>query len=166
MKKIYIILLFVLCVSFLFSQTDGLGSGRNFGSYNPASVYQYSGTLSGTEQLKIRTYIWGQVRKPGLYIVPDNTDLLTLISSAGGPSENAKLSKIKIIRSTEEKEEIIIVDLKEYLDTGNTELIPILQPGDTVLVSGSTYYAFTKAVDWLSQIAVILSVYISVSNLN
>jgi hypothetical protein len=45
------------------------------------------------------------------------------------------------------------------------ELIPVLQPGDTVVVSGSAYYAFTKAVAWISQIAIILSVYVSVMNL-
>ncbi len=139
--------------------------GGSISSYNPGAVYQYSGSLTGTEQLKIRTYIWGQVRNPGLYIVPDDTDLLTLISSAGGPTENAKLSKIRIIRSTMEGEKVISVDLKEYLETGQAELIPILKPGDTVIVSGSTYYAFTKAVNWLSQIAVILSVYVAISNI-
>jgi len=55
--------------------------------------------------------------------------------------------------------------MKEYLETGQTGLIPILEPGDTVIVSGSTYYAFTKAVNWLSQIAVILSVYVAINNI-
>lgn len=159
-KAIFIIFLAIIALG-LWAQTEG----RSFPSYNPGAVYQYSGSLTGTEQLKIRTYIWGQVRNPGLYIVPDDTDLLTLISSAGGPTENAKLSKIRIIRSTIEGEKVINVDLKEYLETGQIELIPILKPGDTVVVSGSTYYAFTKAVNWLSQIAVILSVYVAISNI-
>jgi len=160
-KVIFIIFLFVLAMN-CWTQTEGSSAS----GYNPGAVYQYSGSLTGTQQLKIRTYIWGQVRKPGLYIVPDDTDLLTLISSAGGPTENAKLSKISIIRSTIEGEKVITVDLKEYLETGEAELIPILKPGDTVIVSGSTYYAFTKAVNWLSQIAVILSVYIAISNVS
>ena len=160
-KVIFIIFLFVLAMN-CWTQTEGSSAS----GYNPGAVYQYSGSLTGTQQLKIRTYIWGQVRNPGLYIVPDDTDLLTLISSAGGPTENAKLSKISIIRSTIEGEKVITVDLKEYLETGEAELIPILKPGDTVIVSGSTYYAFTKAVNWLSQIAVILSVYIAISNVS
>ena len=106
-----------------------------------------------------------RVKKPGLYIVPDNTDLLTLISSAGGPTENAKLSKIRIIRTTEEGDQVIWVNMKTYLETGDPDLIPVLKPGDTVVVSGSTYYAFTKAVDWLAQIAIILSVYVAISNI-
>ncbi|MDP8268784.1 MAG: SLBB domain-containing protein [Candidatus Tenebribacter davisii] len=162
MKKILIIIFVVGMIFGLWAQTEG----SDFSTYNPGAVYQYSGSLTGTEQLKIRTYIWGQVRKPGLYIVPDDTDLLTLISSAGGPTENAKLSKVKIIRSTMDGDKIIEVDLKEYLDTGQPELIPVLKPGDTVIISGSTYYAFTKAVNWLSEIAVILSVYVAISNIS
>lgn len=161
MKKTIFISLLIIFSLGLFAQNEGASS-----NFNPASIYLYSGSLTGTEQLKIKTYIWGQVRKPGLYIVPDNTDLLTLISSAGGPTENAKLSKIRIVRASAEGEKIIWVDLKKYVESGDEKLIPMLQPGDTVLVSGSTYYAFTKAVAWISQIAVILSVYVSISNIN
>ena len=160
MRKIIFILIFILIAITLLSQTDFVPQ-----SYNPASIYLYSGTLAGAEQLKIKTYIWGQVKKPGLYIVPDNTDLLTLISSAGGPTENAKLSKVRIIRSTPEGEKVIWVNLKKYIETGDSNIIPVLQPGDTVVISGSTYYAFTKAVDWLAQIAIILSVYVAISNI-
>ncbi len=160
-KVIFIIFLLILALN-SWTQTESSSTS----GYNPGAVYQYSGSLTGTQQLKIRTYIWGQVRNPGLYIVPDDTDLLTLISSAGGPTENAKLSKIRIIRSTEEGDKVIWIDLQEYLETGQPELIPILKPGDTVIVSGSTYYAFTKAVNWLSQIAVMLSVYVAISNIS
>ena len=159
-RTIFIVIIMGMALGLL-AQTESSGVP----SFNPGAVYQYSGSLTGTEQLKIRTYIWGQVRNPGLYIVPDDTDLLTLISSAGGPTENAKLSKIRIIRSTTDGEKVINVDMKEYLETGQTGLIPILKPGDTVIVSGSTYYAFTKAVNWLSQIAVILSVYVAINNI-
>ena len=160
MKKIILLIIVLMFSSVILAQNEGATS-----AYNPASIYLYSGTLAGTEQLKIKTYIWGQVKKPGLYIVPDNTDLLTLISSAGGPTENAKLSKIRIIRTTEEGEKVIWINIKKYLETGDPDLIPVLKPGDTVVVSGSTYYAFTKAVDWLAQIAIILSVYVAISNI-
>lgn len=160
MKKIILFLIFLMFSSVILAQIEGVTS-----AYNPASIYLYSGTLAGTEQLKIKAYIWGQVKKPGLYIVPDNTDLLTLISSAGGPTENAKLSKIRIIRTTEDGDKVIWVNMKKYLETGDPDLIPVLKPGDTVVVSGSTYYAFTKAVDWLAQIAIILSVYVAISNI-
>jgi polysaccharide biosynthesis/export protein len=160
MKKIMILIVFLFIISTLIAQTESNSSG-----FNSASIYMYSGTLAGSEQLKIKAYIWGQVRNPGLYIVPDNTDLLTLISSAGGPTENAKLTKVRILRPSAEGEKLIWVDIKKYLETGNMELIPILYPGDTIVVSGTIFYAFSKAADFLSKVAIVLSVYAAMQNI-
>ncbi len=96
--------------------------------------------------------------KPGLYIVPDNTDLLTLMSLAGGPTENAKLAKIRIVRPVADDDRVIFVNIKEYLETGDDNLIPQLQPGDTIIVSGTIYYAFFRFTDFLSKIAIVISV--------
>lgn len=160
MRKIILSLIVAIIVIPIMAQDSGVGGG-----YSTGSVYLYSGSLTGAEQLKIKAYIWGQVKNPGLYIVPDNTDLLTLISSAGGPTENAKLSKIRIVRPTAEGEKIRWVYLKDYVETGNYDLIPILQPGDTVIVSGTIYYAFQKMAQFLSQVAIVLSVYTALSKL-
>jgi polysaccharide biosynthesis/export protein len=160
MKKIIILIVFFVISISIVAQTENNSSG-----FNSASIYMYSGTLAGSEQLKIKAYIWGQVQKPGLYIVPDNTDLLTLISSAGGPTENAKLTKVRIIRPSAEGEKVIWVDIKKYLETGNVELIPMLYPGDTIVISGTIFYAFSKAADFLSKVAIVLSVYAAMQNL-
>ena len=159
MKRMIFTAVLFMILSSAFAQSGSMSS------FNTGSVYLYSGSLTGSEQLKIKTYIWGQVKNPGLYIVPDNTDILTLISSAGGPTENAKLSKIRIIRPTAEGEKIKWVQLKEYMETGNEDLIPILQPGDTVIVSGTIYYAFQKMAKFLSDVAIVLSVYTAIANL-
>jgi len=134
-------------------------------SIGTSSAYVYSGPSGVIDQLKIYTYIWGQVRNPGLYLVPDNTDLLTLISLAGGPNENAKLARIRIVRSSRFGEEVIWVDLREYLDSGDSSLIPIMRPGDTVIVSGTTFYAFSKVADFLSKVVIVLSVYSAIRNI-
>jgi len=156
MKRFWVIAILLLFAISLFAQDVPSGMQMGFGN---GSAYLYSGTLTETEQLKIKTYIWGQVRKPGLYIVPDNTDLLTLISLAGGPTEDAKLSKIKIIRPTTTGKKIIIVDLKKYMENGDKELIPELKPGDTIIISGTVYYAFRKGAQFLSNLAIVISVY-------
>lgn len=126
---------------------------------NNASAYTYEGSQSSASKLKINTYIWGQVSNPGLYIVPDDTDLLTLLSLAGGPSEDAKLTKIRIVRPTENGERVIWINMKKYLETGDEKMIPILQPGDTVIVSGTIFYAFSRVTDFLSKAAIALTVY-------
>lgn len=171
MKRIALLVsVLLLCGQIAFAEGADAGAGMSApmtsaGSFNNSSVYLYSGTLSGSEQLKIITYIWGQVQKPGLYVVPDDTDLLTLLSSAGGPTEDAKLTKVRIIRPTEDGEKVIWVNLKKYMETGDQELIPQMKPGDTVIVSGSIFYAFTRAADFLSKVASVISVYILINSI-
>ena len=160
MKKLILISVLLIMLASLFSQTASTSA-----AYNSASIYLYSGTLQGSERLKIKTYIWGQVRKPGLYIVPDDTDLLTLMSSAGGPTENAKLAKIRIVRPTRDGEKIIWINIKKYMETGDQKLIPTLMPGDTVIVSGTVFYALTKAASFLSNIAIFFTMYTTVKSI-
>ena len=107
----------------------------------------------------MNNYILGQVYKPGLYTVPDDTDFLTLLSLAGGPREDAKLSKIRIVRPSSEGEKVIWVNFKKYLETGDPTLIPELKPGDTIVVSGTVFYAVSKVASFLSDITVALGVY-------
>lgn len=159
-----IVVLILLLVSSNYSVLWGQAAPSAPGAPT-SSAYVYSGATGADDQLKIYTYIWGQVRSPGLYLVPDNTDLLTLISLAGGPNEDAKLTRIRIVRSTPIGEDIIWVDLKEYIETANKELIPVMKPGDTVVVAGSTFYAFSRVTNFLSQVVIVLSVYNTIVNI-
>lgn len=161
MKKTLIALLFCLSIGFALGQTT-----VNFAPTSNISAYTYEGVRSGVETLKMNTYILGQVYKPGLYVVPDNIDFLTLLALAGGPKEDAKLSKIRIIRPTAEGEERIIwVNFKRYMETGDETLIPRIMPGDTIILSGTIFYAFSKVADFLSKVAIALSVYNLVTNI-
>ncbi len=159
-KRYVLIGLMLLMALCLFGQNQ-----VNFQAANNSSAYFYSGTIAGSEQLKIYSYIWGQVLKPGLYIVPDDTDLLALMSLAGGPTEDAKLSQVRIIRPSAEGEKVIFVDLEDYIDTGDESLIPLMKPGDTVIVSGTLYYAFFRFADFVSKIAIVLSVVTLITNM-
>lgn len=153
------------------------------------SAYSYEGNRSGVEKLKMNVYILGRVNKPGLYLVPDDTDFITLLALAGGPDEDAKLSKIRIIRpannnlDTESEAKIIWINLSKYMETADNKYLATstqttreidvetgletesvvydlrLQPGDTIVVSGTIFYAFSKVADFLSKAAIALSVY-------
>ncbi len=56
--------------------------------------------LGEQDELLIKVNIWGFVERPGQYMVPTGTDLISLISFAGGPREQAKLKKVKLIRNS------------------------------------------------------------------
>lgn len=160
MKKILFAIL-LICISLtLFGQAT-----MTFTPSSNISAYTFDGIRSGVEKLKMNTYILGQVAKPGLYVVPDDTDFLTLMALAGGPREDAKLSKIRIVRPSEEGDKVIWVNFKKYLETGDPSLIPEMKPGDTIIVSGTIFYAFSRVADFLSKMAIALSVYNLVSGL-
>ncbi len=161
MKRTFLMLLLAGLTIALFSQT-----AVTFTPSSNISAYTYEGIRSGVEKLKMNNYILGQVYKPGLYVVPDDTDFLTLLALAGGPREDAKLSKIRVVRPSAEGDKIIWVNFKKYLETGDQNLIPALKPGDTIVVSGTIFYAFSRVADFLSKAAIALSVYNLVTDIN
>ncbi len=155
------IIIIVLCLfSLSIAAQDTISSG-----INNASAYSFSGARGDQEQLKINAYIWGEVKSPGLYLVPDNTDILTLIALAGGPSDDARLQDIRIVRSYGEQEETISIDLESYLNSGDKEYNVTLKPGDTVIVRGTFYRKFKDFVTFMSEIGIILTVYITILKL-
>jgi hypothetical protein len=107
---------------------------------NRASQYY----LGAKDEILIKINIWGYVQKPGQYLVPRHTDLISLISFAGGPKEGANLSAVRIIHEgsdysgnngQKDKAPIVSVNVKNYLESGESRLIPTLQAGDTVLIT-------------------------------
>jgi protein involved in polysaccharide export with SLBB domain len=102
------------------------------------------------------------VNKPGIYTIPSNYDLISLISSAGGPTSAARLNDIRIIRRDEA---VIMVDIEKFIKTGNKDLIPPLQPGDTIIVSGSIRNLFLDIVSFARDLAIIVNVFLLASRI-
>ena len=107
--------------------------------------------------------VWGFVMKPGQYMVPYNTDLISLLSYAGGPREEARIKNIRVVRaaanSDSSEAQVIEVDVKKFISTGVSNLVPVLKPGDTVVVSGTTFHFFSKFFEFAWRVAAILQVY-------
>ena len=116
--------------------------------------------LGQANELLIRVNIWGRVRSPGQYFVPATTDLITLISVAGGPEDKSRISDVRLVRSgSDGKNEVIIVNVKKYLKTGDKRLIPDLQPEDTILISGSVWQLLADITQVVGQLALAANVY-------
>lgn len=108
------------------------------------------------ERVKISVNVWGEVDRPGSYLVPDDTDLVTLLSLAGGPTAQADITEVRVVRFHATRPATDTVDLKQLLDSPGT-VPPGLLPGDTVRVprrSGTTLGGVLRA---LSEIAIIFS---------
>lgn len=118
--------------------------------------------LGGDDILLINVNLWGHVQRPGIYSIPSAYGLIDLISSAGGPAQTARLSDIRIIRKNQQ---VVKVDVEKYIKTGNSDLLPPLQPGDTIIVSGSVYDIFTSIIGIARDLAIIANVFVLASRL-
>ncbi len=154
MKKTVMITL-VCCLVFPFLSARGQESNLSLPQDRAAQYY-----LGSKDELLIPINVWGFVQKPGQYLVPDNTDLITLLSYAGGPTENAKISHIRVIRNDRKMGNVVYkVDVKKYIETGDDRLIPILKPGDSIIVNGTTFHWVSQFFEFVSRIAVVAQIY-------
>jgi hypothetical protein len=121
--------------------------------------------LGDRDQVLMPVNVWGFVNKPGQYMVPYETDLISLLSYAGGPQEEAKIKSIKLVRGVKtingqkDQPEVIEVDVKKYLKTGQSDIIPVLKPGDTVVVNGSTFHFVNRFFDFTWRVATLAQAY-------
>lgn len=126
--------------------------------------------MTEDQKLQIVVHIWGEINRPGQYIVPDGTDVRELISIAGGPNEYSNLNNIKLTREFVDSlktqsnfssdnlvfKKIITIDLKKYLETELSEPIPILQPGDTIKINRNNWSKWQTFIRVVSQIAIVV----------
>jgi protein involved in polysaccharide export with SLBB domain len=77
----------------------------------------------------------GAVVNPATYLLSDDKNLIDALLAAGGPSPNANLEDVKIIRRHDDGGAYLIhVDFTKYLDTGDLRQNPMIRPDDTVSV--------------------------------
>lgn len=119
---------------------------------------QYHLRLGTEDELQFYVHIWGQVNKPGLYLVSDGTDVVALVSLAGGPTEGAQLNKVRLVRSATGTQRALAVDLGEYARSGDSSKIPVLEPGDTVIVPSTFWQRFIRFGTILSVAALFANV--------
>jgi len=133
-------------------------------------------------KLQFSVHIWGEVARPGEYLVPDKTDILELISKAGGPTEFSNLKNVSItiwlLRFTDKDiksaniniskfksgnkslKSVTKINLKKMLENEDYgKLLPILHPGDVVIVGKNTWYKWQTVIRVVSQLAIVAQVW-------
>jgi protein involved in polysaccharide export with SLBB domain len=131
------------------------------------------GYLLPQEQgLEMMVHIFGEVQKPGEYRVPDHTDVLELVAKAGGPTEYANLSWVKIRRvmpvqvsatrnvaRLSPNVTVLDVNLKEAWEERSDSPPPRLVPGDVVVVSRNSWFGYRRLATVVRDLAVVASAY-------
>jgi hypothetical protein len=120
----------------------------------------YSVMRGGEVQIDIN--LWGYVGSPGHYRVPGSTSLVELLSFAGGPTAQARLVDIRIIHAdTASEKRVETYNLESYRDNGDLSQNPLLEPGDTIMVSGRALDVLFQAIGVITNIMVIITALIS-----
>ena len=161
MKRIFYVLFIIIFISTIYGQESVRRQSTTTGRYTDrpsASRYILSTT---SDALLMTVKVWGEVQKPGLYDVPIGTDLIELISSTGGPTTRAKLSKVKIIHASNKDSESYVstVDIKKFLDTGDSQFIPEIKPNDTIVVPIKPTQYILTSLSWTQQLLSLFSAY-------
>lgn len=121
------------------------------------------------EKLEMVVHVLGEVQRPGEYRVGDKTNVLELISKAGGPTSFSSMGSVKITRiadlsahsngtSVSNSSEIIKVNLEKYLNSKTSKQLPVLMPGDVVYVPRNGWFRWQTVFRVIRDLSVVASV--------
>ncbi len=147
MRKILIIILIFLITLQISAQDkneklgipDELKIGMNYYNYGDK------------DKINLNVFVWGSIRVPGKYLVPQGTTLVELITLCGGPINESNLEDIRIVRMKNDslgikEDKVINIDYNEFLwekqITKPGKINPVLMPGDLILIPNSPKYYF------------------------
>lgn len=83
-------------------------------------------------------FVAGEVRFPGKYSFPEgNVNLWEAIREAGGPSPTATLGSVRVVQDRLRGGTSQLIDVQSAIENGTVQSLPILRPGDTVIVPGA-----------------------------
>lgn len=124
--------------------------------------------LGADNRLEMVVFIIGEVKEPGEYRVLDTTNVLELVSKAGGPTEYGSLSNVSIRRALRPPGDAggqpagrdrIQVNLSDYLAGKTASRPPTLVPGDVVTVSAGGYRTWRRVFTVVRDLSVVASAY-------
>ena len=108
------------------------------------------------KELMIIVHVWGEVNKPGKFVVRDGTNLVDILSEAGGPTRYANLKNVYMAHKGDQEEHVEIHDLIKYIEKEKT-YIPSILPGDVIVVKRNAWGLGLDLGQLTGQLAVILN---------
>ena len=171
LKGFYVIILFwTLSTTLLIAQEDiQIGSPYNTRPSSAGALYDYSDPSS----VNIKVQLWGYVRLAGVYVIPAGTSLNELLSLSGGPTEDATLTDIRIVKLKDGSQTSMVKynynDLV-WEDKITTQIkYVVLDAGDIIVVPGEPRYFVREDIAFylgvLTALASLTALVISVISL-
>ena len=108
------------------------------------------------KELMIIVHVWGEVNRPGKFVVRDGTSLVDILSEAGGPTRYANLKNVYVALKGDQGEHVETFDLRKYIEKEKT-YIPSILPGDVIVVKRNAWGLGLDLGQLTGQLAVILN---------
>ncbi|MBE0571342.1 MAG: SLBB domain-containing protein [Ignavibacteriaceae bacterium] len=121
-----------------FSQQEDyqLGLSQNYRGQNQGAYYDYS----DPDGLNIKVSVWGYVKYPGRYVIPQRSDIKDLISYSGGISDDSYLDEIRVYKvlpdSSQQMMKFNYDDLWWNEDLNQNLTLYKMEAGDVLVVPG------------------------------
>ena len=162
LRKFFVLLILIAFPIIVSAQINDIqmGSGLNKIGFTQGGFFDCSDPSS----VNIKVSVWGFVKFPGKYIIPIYSKINDLLSYAGGPTDEARLEEMRMVRFDSSTSRQIIYNLNytDFLMDSNIKVDnsdQTLKAGDVLLVSGSPRFYLR---DYIGTILSIVSVLISI----
>lgn len=104
----------------------------------------------------MRVNLWGAVNRPGIHHIPVKTDLMSLLSYAGGPTSKAMLEEVTIKREVGNTRKLITIDVEELIQGVSHHHVE-LAPNDVVVIQHNEPLIDKDTLSVVTMISVIMS---------
>ncbi len=150
----------------LASVAHAQNTNSNFSSTIPnaqAGAYYY---VARPNEMTMQVNIWGFVQHPGRYEVATATDLVQLLSYAGGPTPDADIEDVRVSRIIRKDGVLMVKELR--LDMKRLDRIDeakiLLQPGDTIVLDHTSWVTIRDIVGVVTTAAIVTAAVAQVLN--
>ena len=158
----------IVCVALAFQTGIAMGQSSPLRELNLASrpateVGQraeefYSKSIPG--EVVIPVQMLGAVKRPGVYHVPRQTDIVQILALAGGFNDNADPTKSYIRSRIGDVDRVRPVNLEAQLRGANTKAV-ILEANDVVVIDQKTPAISSNTLTIVGVVASLLSIIVS-----
>ncbi|HEY6626034.1 MAG TPA: SLBB domain-containing protein [Ignavibacteriaceae bacterium] len=130
--------LLLISASIIFPQEGDyqLGLSPKYLGQNQGAYYDYS----DPDGLNIKVSVWGYVKYPGRYVIPQRSDIKDLISYSGGISDDSYLDEIRVYKvlpdSSQQMMKFNYDDLWWNEDLSQNLSLYKMEAGDVLVVPG------------------------------
>ena len=160
MRLLYFVITLTISVDLLYSQLNE--------QFNELIDYKnvqrkYSTNESGT--LLININIWSP-SVSGSFTVPENVNFVDILTLAGGAQKGNNYKKIEILREVpnDENQYKILVNLENFLKTGDRSRFISIMPSDTIVIKQKFFYFLLGSISDFTTVISLFSLALSLLN--